>query len=366
MSVQPADIVISFDTTGSMYPCLTQVRREVDKTVKELFESLPDLRVSIISHGDYCDGSQRINILDFTTNQKKISDFIKNAPATSGGDSEECYELVLSEAKNLSWDKKRNKALVLIGDDLPHKVGYNMSGYWGGVAGRLTIDWKKEAKHLAGEGVALYAIQALGRRYAESFYQELADIGGTPKLDLAQFAQVTQLLQAICYKQSNKLSEFEALLRAKATATIDFSLLNNLDLLAGRKKGSTKTSLYTKRKDGLEPVHPSRFQVMNVSYDTPIKDFVQSNGVTFKVGRGFYEFTKTEDIQDYKEIIVQDRKTGEMFSGENARKVAGIPDGRVHMKPDSYIGYRIFIQSTSNNRRLKAGTNFLYEVEGLV
>ena len=49
------DVCITFDTTGSMYPCLTQVRRSVEQTVGRLFRDIPDLRIAIIAHGDYID-----------------------------------------------------------------------------------------------------------------------------------------------------------------------------------------------------------------------------------------------------------------------------------------------------------------------
>src|SRR5215468_8082549 len=55
MSTPAVEVVFSFDTTGSMYPCLTQVRRNVKSTVTRLFEEIPGIRIGIIAHGDYCD-----------------------------------------------------------------------------------------------------------------------------------------------------------------------------------------------------------------------------------------------------------------------------------------------------------------------
>ena len=55
MSSNPVEVVFSFDTTGSMYPCLTQVRRHVKSTVTRLGEEIPGIRIGIIAHGDYCD-----------------------------------------------------------------------------------------------------------------------------------------------------------------------------------------------------------------------------------------------------------------------------------------------------------------------
>jgi len=47
---------------------------------------------------------------------------------------------------------------------------------------------------------------------------------------------------------------------------------------------------------GLTPVNPSRFQVLDVDERGDIRSFVQRNGLLFKPGRGFYEFTKPEKV----------------------------------------------------------------------
>jgi hypothetical protein len=113
----------------------------------------------------------------------------------------------------------------------------------------------------------------------------------------------------------------------------------------------------------LRAVTPGRFQILDVDEDCPIKDFVQHNGLTFNTGRGFYEFTKTETIQNYKEIVLMDRATGDLFAGSRARELLGLPDGEtVRVGPKALERYVVFVQSTSANRKLMAGTRFLYEV----
>lgn len=102
---------------------------------------------------------------------------------------------------------------------------------------------------------------------------------------------------------------------------------------------------------------------MNVETDTSIKDFVLSNGVEFKVGRGFYEFTKRVEVQDYKEIILMHKKSGNLYNGNVARTIAGIPIGvTAKVSPENIPDYYVFIQSTSANRKLLGGTKFLYEI----
>ena len=50
------EVLFSFDTTGSMYPCLTQVRKNVKSTVKRIFKEIPDIRIGIVAHGDHDPG----------------------------------------------------------------------------------------------------------------------------------------------------------------------------------------------------------------------------------------------------------------------------------------------------------------------
>ena len=91
--------------------------------------------------------------------------------------------------------------------------------------------------------------------------------------------------------------------------------------------------------------------------------FVTENGLNFKKGRGFYEFTKTETIQGHKEIVLMDRKTGDLYSGTAARDLLGLSSTTARIRPASLDKYVVFVQSTSVNRRLVGGTRFLYEVD---
>jgi hypothetical protein len=354
-----SEIVVSFDTTGSMYPCLTQVRRNVEDTVRKLFADIPNLRIGVIAHGDYCDGGDWRSELGLNSNEEAVCNFIRTAPRTGGGDSPEAYEAVINAARKFYWTDGANKAFVLIGDDIPHPVGYHTPCYHDSAVN--TYAWQTEARHLHEDrDVTIYSIQCLGNKYATRFYEDLAQIGGGYKLNLNQFSIITDLLKAICYKQANQLPKFEEELQNRGTV-IDISLLQNLDVLSGRKKRTSK-------KSALAPyaVHPARFQVLAVDNNTAIKEFVEDNGLTFKKGRGFYEFTKPVLVQEYKEVIAQDKDTGEMFSGEKAREILGIPVAeRAKVKPASLNKYRGFIQSTSVNRKLLKGTCFLYEVPEL-
>ena len=107
---------------------------------------------------------------------------------------------------------------------------------------------------------------------------------------------------------------------------------------------------------------------MEVDFDCDIRGFVTHAGVEFKIGRGFYELTrKSVKVQDHKEVVLEDRESGEMYTGAKAREMLGLPThGTVTLNPKKVTAvtddYHVYIQSTSYNRKLLAGSWFLYEV----
>ncbi|WP_236069492.1 vWA domain-containing protein [Citreicoccus inhibens] len=98
------EVVFSFDTTGSMYPCLAQVRKKLGSAVARLTKEIPGIRIGIIAHGDYCDerSTYVTKALDLTDDAKAIARFVEKVEQTGGGDAPECYELVLHQAQSLS------------------------------------------------------------------------------------------------------------------------------------------------------------------------------------------------------------------------------------------------------------------------
>jgi hypothetical protein len=344
------EVLFSFDTTGSMYPCLTQVRRKIKETVQRLINEIPLIKIGIIAHGDYCDqGSTYVTKhFDLSADIDAICDFVMNVEPTGGGDAPECYELVLHEAQSFSWSKSASKSLVLIGDDIPHAPAHNPK----------KLNWRQEIKKLAEQEIMVYGVQALNRSHATPFYQELAEQSGGFHVNLDQFSYISDLFLAVCYQQSSneQLQEYEKEIITEGRMSRGLSRIFNSMM---KREG---TSIY--EAADLRTVSPGRFQVLEVDNNISIKAFVLENGLTFKVGRGFYEFTKTETIQGHKEIILMDRKTGDLFEGEAAREILGLPEGStVRIKPNNLEKYMVFVQSTSANRKLIGGTKFLYEVE---
>ncbi len=349
-STDPLEIVITFDTTGSMYPCLTQVRSNVRTLIRELFTEIPGIRVGIIAHGDYGDlyVTKHTNL---SANQEELCRFVETVSGTGGSDWEECYELVLREAHTkVSWTPTSRKALIMIGDAIPHAPLSPRNA--------PKIDWRVEAAELVSKGVSIYSVQALGGREAgQKFWQPLARETGGIHLSLDQFSHAKEYIKAICLHTQSQ----EALQTFRTTLQSEGRMNRSLHgMFATLLRDETA---YGGEDHGLTPVAPSRFQVLEVGAEkVSIKQFATDNGLTFKVGRGFYEFTKPEVITDKKEVVLMSRRTGDMFTGdEAARKIGAGGTGRI--RPADLEQWRVFVQSTSANRVLMPNTGFLYEVE---
>lgn len=167
------DMVIAFDTTGSMAAYIQDVRRQVADMIPRLFKDNEDLRLGVVAFGDYCDMKNREDFGDayqcipLTNNENDIIKFVKESKNTSGGDGDEFYELVLKKIIDESpWRKDSLKAILLIADADPHEIGYTYRDY---VEGNQ-IDWKAEARKAADMKIKIDTVSICGRPW----YKELS------------------------------------------------------------------------------------------------------------------------------------------------------------------------------------------------
>jgi len=101
------------------------------------------------------------------------------------------------------------------------------------------------------------------------------------------------------------------------------------------------------------------YSVYAVGSDSRIDEFVRlMTGHPYQIGSGYYQLTKRETIQMNKRIVIQ-HPNGTVYSGADARKLLGLPEGQsVRVTPGDYA-YTIFVQSTAPNRKLLGGTDVL-------
>jgi hypothetical protein len=106
------------------------------------------------------------------------------------------------------------------------------------------------------------------------------------------------------------------------------------------------------------------YQVPMVDADDGImiSDFIMRHRMQYLKGSAFYQLVKTEaKVQHDKAILIQERSTGKVYGGQEARDMIGLPRGQnTRLHPGQLDGYNIFIQSSSWNRKLPKGSGVLY------
>lgn len=107
------------------------------------------------------------------------------------------------------------------------------------------------------------------------------------------------------------------------------------------------------------------YTVGSVTGDTDgmmISAFILARRMKYLKGAAFYQLVKTESkVGPDKLILIQERTTGKVYTGQQARDMLGIPRGQnARLHPGQLTGYNIFIQSTSWNRKLPMNTGVLY------
>lgn len=152
------DMVIAFDTTGSMAMYIDAVRKEVSDMIPELFRDNEDLRLGIVAFGDYCDMvnaqtfGKAYQHVDLTDNENDLIKFVLESSNTSGGDGDEFYELVIKKiVEESSWREGSTRVILLISDAEPHPLGYTYRDY---VVGNQ-IDWRVEAAKAAENNIKI-------------------------------------------------------------------------------------------------------------------------------------------------------------------------------------------------------------------
>lgn len=171
------DMVIAFDTTGSMRSYLDDVKRHITTLIPQLLSDNVDMRIGIVAFGDYCDMKSAnefgnaYQVLYPTNNKSTIMEFISRAKDTHGGDADEFYELVIKKiVEETPWREEATKTVLFIADCDPHGVGYSYHP----IVKNAQIDWREEAKKASEKGIQFDTISIHGTSH--KWYEELAHI----------------------------------------------------------------------------------------------------------------------------------------------------------------------------------------------
>lgn len=191
------DMVIAFDTTGSMSTYINAVKTHVKELVPKLFSSNPDLRIGIVAFGDYYDMDSKDNfgnayqVLGLTNDENEIIKFINEAQNTSGGDGDEFYELVIKKiTEETTWRQGSTKAVLLIADAAPHEVGYSYRN----IVRNAQIDWREEAQKASELGIK-FDTMTINPMYVE-WYKKLSAMTNGVSVPFKNSGKTSQVIEA--------------------------------------------------------------------------------------------------------------------------------------------------------------------------
>lgn len=202
------DMVIAFDTTGSMSSYINNVKKHVSTLVPNLLAQNPNLKIGIVAFGDYCDMiSYRADVfgaayqfLDLTINEHELIDFITNAKNTGGGDADEFYELVIRKINTeTSWREGSNKLVLLIGDSRPHGIEYEYNGLY------PRIDWMEECKKAKELGIQIDTLSIV--EHNSCFYEEVSKITGGVCLPFISTSNMTKVTEASALSRGGEVTK---------------------------------------------------------------------------------------------------------------------------------------------------------------
>jgi hypothetical protein len=201
---KPLDLILAFDTTGSMRPWIQNVREKVEYLSEGLFK-LMDIRISLIGVGDHCDGRFMLQIHPFTHSLDDMKQAVHDIRNTSGGDFPEAFECLF---KNLNERSKfeRPTVLVLITDSVPH----GMSGQGDGGCPD-NVDARAELATLMPKVRSFYLVN-VGNHEASIQIQKTMVKSENYFLQLTDFRRLTNLVMAVCMDEVGELDYFMGLL----------------------------------------------------------------------------------------------------------------------------------------------------------
>lgn len=203
------DMVIAFDTTGSMSSYIQSVKKHVNELIPKLLSQNPGLMISVVAFGDYCDCTRissdgkhvfgkAYQVCTLTKDEKHLINFVSNALNTSGGDSDEFYELVIKKiVEETHWRQGSNKQVLLIGDADPHKKGYHYHTY------TSNIDWKEEATKAAKLDIQFDTL----RIKTASWYQELSKMTNGVCIDFSNSGKTSDLIEIASLSRGGKATK---------------------------------------------------------------------------------------------------------------------------------------------------------------
>ena len=197
------DIVICFDSTGSMGGEIDEVKKQITKIATTLFKLVPKARISLVTYRDKED-KDVVRILQLTSNLQEMQSWLSKIDAGGGGDHPEAVD------EGLSWSIKQNqfrssarKVILIFGDAPPHteKDGNRESGQERCV--KLAKSFKGQEKGIVS------TVTCRGTKPMDEFY-EIAAAGGGEAFISENQREIMRQLMVLVFGSAHKEKVLEA------------------------------------------------------------------------------------------------------------------------------------------------------------
>lgn len=305
------NVVIAFDTTGSMNPYIERVKQVVLDLLPKLFDKTSNLLISIVAFGDYYDASSKDNlgdayqVINLTNNIEDLINFVKNSKKTNGGDIDEFYELVLHKIRTeTKWKTNSKKSVLLIGDSYCHRVGYEYKDSRRNLSFKNQLDWVTVAEKLKQDNISVSTVSI----NSVDWYKKLSSITNGLHLPFFSSEKTDSLLEGYIYSVSNNQKELDKML-VEAESKNDKELINLVKTL---KNNNMKKEF----KVGEFLSETTYSVIKKVEKDSIV---VTSNGKDFTISKEYAEtmlnssttFSKTEKRTktELADIVLNNPKT---------------------------------------------------------
>jgi hypothetical protein len=353
------DIVFSFDTTYSMNSCLIEVRKNLSNLISRLFNDIKNLRIGVITHGDY-DTEEAFYLMkkvDLTDDKSDLINFVENTPVINkfGKSPAEAYEYVLNKSRELQW-KADNKILVIIGDQVPHAYDSYLN--------KFKLNWKDEVNALKSMKINIYGVQCLKRDKCNYFYESIAKMTNGYYLKLSEFYSISDLILTVCYKQINdeEVEKYEREMLNEGRMTNGMRRV--VDVILNRNINNQQSDYVN--VGNVVAAEPSwdgaRFDVLNINNNCTVKSFMKTNSIDENSGDLYCEITKPITITSDQSVICMNKNNNNIYEGIESKKILFNKKNFVGKKHLPLLqNYHIFMKCNSIRTKLMQNTKLLYE-----
>jgi hypothetical protein len=207
---RPIDLIIAFDVTTSMDPYIENVREKIAYLVEGLLK-LMDIRIALVGIADHT-SARLMQTFPFSRNLEELRRNIQSMEIHLGNkDYPEAYECLFHHLNHdPMWATDRPVLLVLIGDSVPHGLGY-VSQQFSELGCPQKIDARAELATLLGRVRSFYFVSCGNDQQAIRIQKTLVR-SPNYHLQLDNFRRLTNLLMAVCMDEVGELDYFLDLL----------------------------------------------------------------------------------------------------------------------------------------------------------